>query len=206
MRGHEPAVEPPNRKKADAAALFRAHARSIARALRWHGVRPAELDDAVQTVFMKVLGFLDKDPDRETKIGWLYSIAEGVAHDLRRKRSRSQVLESTVAEADAREATQLESLVQKEAFARIQDAFDKLGHEHRTTFLLREIEEESCESIADCMRIPVGTVYSRLHHVRSVLLKAYSGPTDNGSAPNQPGKRRGSSGPAANQPGRGESP
>jgi RNA polymerase sigma-70 factor (ECF subfamily) len=52
-------------------------------------------------------------------------------------------------------------------------ALETLSLEHRAVFILFEMEEESCESIADGLGIPIGTVYSRLHAARDRFRKAY---------------------------------
>ena len=51
---------------------------------------------------------------------------------------------------------------------------DTLDLEHCAAFVLYEIEGESCDAIASAFEVPVGTVYSRLHHARRRFIDAYS--------------------------------
>ena len=39
----------------------------------------------------------------------------------------------------------------------------------RETLLLAEVEELSCDEIAGALKIPIGTVWTRLHHARREL-------------------------------------
>jgi len=48
----------------------------------------------------------------------------------------------------------------------VQNALDSLSSEHRTILVLADIEGMSYEEIARVLRIPVGTVRSRLHRAR----------------------------------------
>ena len=48
--------------------------------------------------------------------------------------------------------------------------------EHRSVWVLFELEGESCADIARALGIPVGTVYSRLHHARRAFQRAFDDP------------------------------
>jgi RNA polymerase sigma-70 factor (ECF subfamily) len=52
-------------------------------------------------------------------------------------------------------------------------ALAELTANHRTILLLREVEDLSYAEIARVLRIPRGTVMSRLHHARHNLQKAF---------------------------------
>ena len=60
----------------------------------------------------------------------------------------------------------------KEVAQVLEDAMEKLSHEHRTIIVLREVEGLSYEEIAEVMACPRGTVMSRLHHARKKLVQA----------------------------------
>lgn len=61
-----------------------------------------------------------------------------------------------------------------EALRRVDRALATLDLEHRAVFVLFELEGESCESIAAGLGVPVGTVYSRLHHARRKFREAHA--------------------------------
>jgi len=173
----------------DGGALFRAHASFAAGFLRRLGVEAAELDDAVQEVFLiahRRGGFVVEAAQPTT---WLAEIALRVASGLRRSRRRR---DGTAAAAPAPEsgATPFEALAAAESLARVQQALDTLSLEHRAVFILFEIEGASCESIAAGMGIPLGTVYSRLHAARRGFQDAHARLADEAPAAARPGARK----------------
>ena len=157
----------------DGAALFRAHGSFVAGFLFRLGVGRSELDDAVQEVFLiahKRGGFNVAAAQPTT---WLAEIALRVASVQRRGLRRRSKRESFAAIDDAVNETPFETLSSNEMRHRIGRAMDTLSLEHRAVFILFEIEEQSCESIAEGLGIPLGTVYSRLHSARDRFKKAY---------------------------------
>ena len=156
-----------------AEALFREQARFVASFLRHMGTSERDLDDMLQDVFVlahRKGGYLPGPAGPRT---WLASLAIRVVLAGRRSRARrpqgSEVPEN-VADGAQSPAEQLES---RRALARVQRALQELSVEHRAAFILFEIEGESCESIAAMWNVPVGTVYSRLHHARKKFLEMY---------------------------------
>ena len=157
----------------DGAALFRAHGSFVAGFLCRLGVGRSELDDAVQEVFLvahKRGGFNVGEAQPTT---WLAAIALRVALGQRRNRRRRSRRERDAATADAVTETPFDTLSSHEMRNRISAALDTLSLEHRAVFILFEIEEQSCENIAQGLGIPIGTVYSRLHSARNHFKKAY---------------------------------
>jgi RNA polymerase sigma-70 factor (ECF subfamily) len=166
----------------DAQALFRAHARFVASFLRRLGAPYDDIDDLVQEVFLvahRKGGFV---PGSGAPRSWLGAIALRVASGHRRSRNRRHeepgeaAVSAAVAPSDV--AAALEA---QQALRCVQRALDTLDLEHRAAFVLYEFEDESCESIAASQGIPVGTVYSRLHHARRRFLEAFAA-MENGKA------------------------
>lgn len=160
----------------DAEALFRAHASFIAAFLRRLGTPPSEVDDLVQEVFLVAHRKGGYVPGAGQPRTWLAAIAVFVARSNRRSRSRrhehpdESTLESTVTEARDPE----EALETRKSVERVQRALHTLDLEHRAAFVLYEIEGESCDAIAASFDVPVGTIYSRLHHARRRFQEAYA--------------------------------
>jgi RNA polymerase sigma-70 factor, ECF subfamily len=158
----------------DAETLFREQARFVASFLRHMGTSESDLDDLLQDVFVLVHrkgGYLPGPAGPRT---WLASLAIRVVIARRRSRARkpktSEVPES-LADQGHGPAELLES---RRSLERVQAALEHLSLEHRAAFILFEIEGETCESIAAMWEVPVGTVYSRLHHARKRFLEVYS--------------------------------
>jgi RNA polymerase sigma-70 factor (ECF subfamily) len=172
--GHEVWVDP-RATHLDGGALFRAHGRFVASFLVQLGVERPDLDDAMQEVFLTAhrRGGFSEGPAQPTT--WLAEIALRVASTMRRTRRRRRVgLIAASTREPAMTSTPFEAAAAAEALVRVQRALDTLSLEHRAVFVLFELEGASCESIAAGMRIPIGTVYSRLHTSRTGFQEAYA--------------------------------
>ncbi len=155
-------------------ALFRAHAPFVAGFLVRLGVRPSDLDDLMQEVFVVAhrRGGFQPGPARPTT--WLARIAIRVAMAHRRTRTRhwGELDEDAVSLAVGSEPSPHAQAEAAESLSIVQRALESLDVERRALFVLFEIEGESCDDIAAGLGIPVGTVYSRLHAARRDLAYA----------------------------------
>ena len=52
---------------------------------------------------------------------------------------------------------------------RVQEALNRLSPEHRAVLILKEMEGQKYEQIADILQVPIGTIRSRLHRARLEL-------------------------------------
>ncbi|MBM3811958.1 MAG: sigma-70 family RNA polymerase sigma factor [Acidimicrobiia bacterium] len=140
-------------------AVFRA-------ALRVTG-NPADAEDVLQTVFLKLLDSrLPLDPIRSPE-PYLRRAATNASIDLLRKRS-SQA-ETAIEEArdyGGREA----DLLEKE---RVRRALAKLAQEDAELFVLCYLEGYSYDELAEQFGIAKGTVASRLYRIREELQKSF---------------------------------
>jgi RNA polymerase sigma-70 factor (ECF subfamily) len=148
----------------DAESLFRLHAQFVAGFLFRLGVGRDELDDWVQEVFLVAhrRGGYVAGPAKPTT--WLAAIALRIsmkAREERQKRPRArgeaspEELPSNNNPFDAVAAQQ-----------RLQWLLNRLEPEQRAVFILFEMEGTPCDDIAAALRVPIGTVYSRLHAAR----------------------------------------
>jgi len=158
----------------DTEALFRAHAAFVARFLVRLGVAKQELEDLVHDVFVVVHRAGGCAPGSARPTTWLAEIALRLASSRRRAIKRDATAgDEALRTMRAGTAGPLRDAAAREALERVQGALDGLDMEKKSVFILYELEGESCESIADGLQIPVGTVYSRLHHARREFLHAY---------------------------------
>lgn len=159
----------------DAQTLFRAHAPFVAAFLHRLGTPRSEVDDLVQEVFLvahRKGGFV---PGLGQPRTWLAAIAVRVSRAGQRARSRRREADDDSAlEGLAASSDPAATVEARKALERVQRALEMLDVEHRAAFVLYEIEGESCESIAASFDVPVGTVYSRLHHARRRFREAYT--------------------------------
>lgn len=160
-----------------AETLFRAYASFVAVFLQRLGAAPDEIEDLVQDVFVVVHcrgGFVPGAAHPKT---WLAEIGLRRFSSLRRtsmRRRTSPAPGEFFAAVPASAASPFDAASSAQGLRRVQQAIDAMDLDQRTVFLLFEIEGDSCDSIAAAMRIPVGTVYSRLHAARQSFRKAHA--------------------------------
>jgi len=157
--------------------LYRRHQAQIYRfALRMTGETWAA-EEIVQDVFMMLVREPRKfDPDRGTLGAFLYGVARNrvMKHLVRRPREfplevRSAQGETKVVDiADQRTPAHLAEI--RERREQVRSAVLALPPEFRETVVLCELEELSYEEAAKILECPVGTVRSRLHRGRALLL------------------------------------
>jgi RNA polymerase sigma-70 factor (ECF subfamily) len=157
----------------DAETLYRAHAPFVASFLRHMGAAESDLDDCLQDVFVIAHRKGGYQPGLAAPRTWLASLAFRVV--VARRRARARRPESGAAvEALADDARSSPDIIEaRRSLQRVQAVLDHLSPEHRAVFILYEIEGESCESIATTWDVPVGTIYSRLHHARKRVREAF---------------------------------
>jgi RNA polymerase sigma-70 factor (ECF subfamily) len=155
-------------------ALFRQHAPFVARFLYRLGVRPDEIEDAVQEVFLVAHRQGGYRPGPAKPTSYLANLAVYAAAEHRR-RQRARTAREADEVVDGLPSTRsdpVQILETHESLRRLQDALDRLEPDLRTTLVLVELEGETCASIAAAMGIPVGTVYWRLHQARKKFQRA----------------------------------
>jgi RNA polymerase sigma-70 factor (ECF subfamily) len=157
----------PVAKPVDLPGLFRAHYATVWRLLRRLGVRPAQLDDAVQEVFWVAARRLDDiEPGREAS--FLYGVALRVASgELRRERSSPPLadLDALAGLVDGALSPE-EQLEQRRARQLLEWVLDRMPAELRVVFVLFELEGLEVRDIAALHEIPLGTASSRLRRAR----------------------------------------
>ena len=131
----------------------------------------AHAEDLTQEVFAVVHRRLPEWEGRAKLTTWLFQIAFRVvgAH-LRRERVRRLLLGAVSDEVvDHAPATAHGGIEHAEQSAALARALARLPWKKRAVLVLHDVEEWSCELIAERMAIPLATVWSRLHHARKQL-------------------------------------
>lgn len=138
---------------------------------------PAEAEDALQEVFIRVHGALDAyDPARGAFTTWLYRIT--VNHCLNRRRGRRRAALPLDEAAPPRRANghQRPPEAQVEADQTIRRALAGLSEKLRAVVVLRYYWNLPYAEIAEVIDIPVGTVKSRLHLALATLREEAGDP------------------------------
>ena len=139
-------------------------------------------DDVTQETFLRAHRAL-ASYDRARPFGpWVCRIAANLAiNHVRSPEAREEELAEDAAEARPAPAADgpLQSVLDQEARAVLEDAVGGLPAEQRAVFVLRAYEDQSYAEIAQTLGISVGTVMSRLSRAREKLriaLAGYLGP------------------------------
>lgn len=135
-------------------------------------------EDLTQDVFVRVYRSLEQyNPKQGDLQNWLMRLARNLIIDDYRKRQRAPQDEIADDLEDhkyhlrsAGNSVQRE-MERHELGAQVQAGIDKLSADLRTCVILRDIEELSYQEIVDLLKIPEGTVKSRINRGRIELAK-----------------------------------
>jgi len=149
-------------------ALYRAWFRPVVRWLPAMGVMRGDVEDVAQEVFLvaqrKISTF-----DGENAGGWLYAMSLRVASNHRRLAwvKRLFLSEHAPEPEPSDSAETPESIVSQQQWLGLgEEVLAGLSDKLRRVFVLFELEGYSGEEIAALEKIPVATVWTRLHNAR----------------------------------------
>jgi RNA polymerase sigma factor (sigma-70 family) len=131
---------------------------------------PISLDDLVQEVFLRAWKGLPKFRQNSQFSTWLYRIAWNVASDRRQTLAQDRSRLQTIAQNIATQHDDPD-LMQLHYQDVVQTGLSLLSDEHRAVLVLHDLEELPQKEVAEILKIPVGTVKSRLFHARSGMRK-----------------------------------
>jgi len=135
-----------------------------------------DAQDVVQEAFLNAYQSLDCFKGDAQFFTWLYRIAVNTAISLKRKRRAMVRMETGVngepgiepldRSAESRPGHALE---QAEQETRVHQALNRLSPEHRTVLIMKDMEGQKYETMAEVLQVPIGTIRSRLHRARLEL-------------------------------------
>jgi RNA polymerase sigma-70 factor (ECF subfamily) len=154
---------------------------------------PAVAEDVTQEVFMTLIRNAKRfDPARGTLGGFLFGIARnllrkrweqdrrlvpfaGDADDLGESASSNHRISGSGSHSGANGhgayPAGRDEFTTSETIARVRQAISTLPENYREVVVLCDLEEMSYEEAASALGCPVGTVRSRLHRARAILLE-----------------------------------
>jgi len=139
---------------------------------RWLTRNDADAEDVVQDACVRAMRFFSSLRDDDAR-PWLFAIVRNTWYS--RVSRRPNLTEATPVDSarDQRPDDALdpeERLLQQHTVARVRAALEQLPVDFREVIVLREIEGLSYKEIAAVVRVPIGTVMSRLARARERLL------------------------------------
>jgi RNA polymerase sigma-70 factor (ECF subfamily) len=154
--------------------VYLEHFEFVWRSLRRLGVPEVDVSDAVQEVFLVVHRRLSEFEGRAKLSTWIFRICMNVARARQRSaRANPEVVDSElIACRTSNDPTPSEALEDREALRQLEQALASIPLAQRAVFVLFELEQMTCEEIAETLEIPLGTVFSRLRLGRESFKKA----------------------------------
>jgi len=140
----------------------------------------ADADDLAQETFVKALRSIHRFEGGSALFTWLYRIAVNTARDhLASRRRRPAVSlegeDGLLADPPAPGDEPPEALLRLERQRAVRLALERLPEPFRTTLILRDMEGNSYEQVAEILGISIGTVESRIFRARCKLRALLGG-------------------------------
>jgi len=159
--------EPPTpaARRAAFQAIFDAEFSYVCRALRRLGVRPADVEDVAQDVFIKVHDRFDGYDQSRPIRPWLFAFVLRIAaNHLRRARHRHEV-DGPVPDAASRRTPE-DDLIDEEARRLVLAALQGVPLVRRGALIMHDMDGFTGPEIAGILQVPINTVYSRVRVAR----------------------------------------
>lgn len=163
--GEQPAI--------DVHALFVKHQSQLLRFVQRYVRNPEDAEDVVQNTFLEALRCADRFSGLSKPSTWLFGIALNLARNQVRRTCSSlcdpideEALEQVV---DPYRVDPMRLIESRQIAARVDGILDRLDPEIRATFEAVLEGDITYEEAAKQLRIPVGTVRSRVSRVRAVV-------------------------------------
>jgi RNA polymerase sigma-70 factor (ECF subfamily) len=135
-----------------------------------------EAEDLTQDIFLKIFRSLDTFDRRANFQTWLISVSRNLCIDhYRSVRKERETIDRDVDPGNlapvAGGTNALAALEQRDRATLLRQAMAALPETLRTAVMLRDIQELSYQEIADKLRLPEGTVKSRINRGRTELAR-----------------------------------
>src|SRR5215471_16971770 len=135
-----------------------------------------EAEDLTQDIFLKIFKSLDTFDRRANFQTWLISVSRNLCIDhYRSVRKERETIDRDVDTGELAPASPepgpVAALEQRDRVALLKQALSALPDTLRTAVLMRDIQELSYQEIADRLRLPEGTVKSRINRGRTELAR-----------------------------------
>ena|SRR5262245_46760103 len=145
---------------------------------RWLTRNDADAEDVVQDAFVRAVRFFPSLRDEDAR-PWLLAIVRNTWYSRVSRRAgvaEAIPLDNTTDEPIDGALDPEARLLQQHTVERVRDGLEQLPVDFREVLVLREIEGMSYKEIAAVVRVPIGTVMSRLARARDRLAAALQSP------------------------------
>jgi RNA polymerase sigma-70 factor (ECF subfamily) len=145
-------------------------------------VAPADADDLLQELWLRVWERAGQWDGRGRPLAWLLAIATNLALNHLRSRRETVPLEALADEevpdvatlgCDAIVPGPEEQAIWREQLGRVQEAMAQLPAEKQEALRLVRVQGLKLDEAARLLGIPLGTLKSRLHHAHRLLMEHF---------------------------------
>lgn len=143
--------------------------------VRRFGVEPEAMDDVVQEIFFVIHAKLDTLENPAALRSWIYGVVRrSVSSHRRARRTRMGAGMAVGLEADVVSdiPTPLEQTETNADLRLLGELLAELDDSKREVFAMVEVDELSVPEVAELLRIPLNTAYSRLRAARQAFASA----------------------------------
>ncbi|MCM3042494.1 sigma-70 family RNA polymerase sigma factor [Paenibacillus motobuensis] len=140
-----------------------------------------DADDLYQQTFLRILNISLQIDENNNPAGYIMAVTARIWHDERKKYARRQRI-APIQDDHVGELSNISSSIftdiefeEKQRNAEVREAVQKLPEKLRVPILLYYMSDLPVHEIALALRIPQGTVKSRLHQARQKLRKELGG-------------------------------
>jgi RNA polymerase sigma-70 factor, ECF subfamily len=148
------------------------HLRGAYNLARWLVGNQHDAEDVVQESFIKAFRAVDRIRGEDSR-AWLLAIVRNTALNyMQRHKPKAEIAwDEQVREPADQTAGPETHLLQEERRERVRSAIERLPMEFREALILRELEGLPYKEIAWVLKVPMGTVMSRLSRARHLLMQ-----------------------------------
>jgi RNA polymerase sigma-70 factor (ECF subfamily) len=138
--------------------------------------RHEEAEDLTQDIFLKIFKSLDSFDRRANFQTWLISVSRNLCIDhYRSVRKERETIDRHVDASElsprSHEPGPMASLEQRDRVDLLREALSALPETLRSAVVMRDLQELSYQEIADRLKLPEGTVKSRINRGRHELAR-----------------------------------
>ena len=146
--------------------LFNRYSDAIRRLFLHRSTSAEDTEDLLQETFIKVYINLHRYSQDYTFGQWVYTIARNTHIDFERCRQENLSIDEKFSSPIASTPSPEESLISSQQRSQIEHYIQCLPEQYRDLFKMRFLEDYSYDEIAEKLRLPMGTVKTRIHRAR----------------------------------------
>lgn len=125
-------------------------------------------DDVVQDTLAKAITNISQLKDPAAIQGWLFAILNNQWREYLRNNRPSLDIDELVFYADS---TPEQDQLRQQTTDQVRSAIAELPLSQRQTITMVDLEDMSYQEVADALKVPIGTIMSRLNRARKALLQ-----------------------------------